>query len=281
MEQKVSIKAILNYVPAPILHEIGEVEVLKWAMQGFGAYCSGHTTPYSYRFILKKYDNHTTTLDTVDIKRIHAVTYYASDPYTKSNDPLNTSLVSETATEKVIRRYNFAADSDDVLMLQQQTMFDMEEYFSTGTLLQYVGQHPELIECRPDISICSGWYLTDYQLNWIKVSEKKGWLGIMYKTLAQDNDGELIVPNDNILLKALALYAEARYLQGKSLTSAALYNRYLNTDLQAQKALNEAFTDEMLRNYSPRVYYDLVFNRFPLGKLNIVSGNNRNSKYYV
>lgn len=279
MKMNKPIDIILNYVPHSVVSQMGESWVKEVAMQAFRAYSYQKKDAFEYVFGTKAFENHQMVLNVPDIVSIRRVLYYSVCPYETTNP--NNGYDPAEITANVVRKYNFAADTDDVLIIQQQTMVLFQDWISQGSVLSYIGNHAKFIECYPDKNYCTGTYSTNNTLSYIRTSIKEGFLGVVYKRLLQDEDNNLLIPNDDKLLLALGTYVISKYYESEAITKPNLMSLSMSTMQQAMTMLTEYKASRVVSTLDPRKVDQMANGKYPIGTSPLVSGNYRNQIYNI
>lgn len=282
MDRYVNSDAILNYIANPVIEEKGDDWAIDKALFALRNYSYRNRAPYDYKYIIKEYKDYTFQVNDPNIMRVWRVFHYTTCPYHTSNidpDAEVTSTPADSATDKVVRLYNFAADTDDVLIIQQASAWMWADYIASGCELRYRGQYKKLIECFPHETSCTGYYSVDDTLQWIRPSQEKGYLGVIYRTLKKDENNKTIVPQDEKLLKGCGMYAEAEYWNERVFAQPRLHSLYVDKLSMAMNMLRESRGSKAMRTLDPKKLFSVVNEKFPLRSDPAVSGNYRNRQY--
>jgi len=239
MTDYINIKSILNLVPEYVKDDEAEITMLSWAFQGYRENVRQSNVTDNYKVCIVPIIDHKGSLPT-GIKRVLETQWSYTEFVDQSEDTFNLWI------PQTINGY--------YVLVAEATLYARIRH--RGSLMRYVGQHPELLDSQCVNIYCQSCAI-DFSFNksltQITTSETDGWVALVYSTLAKDGD-DFIIPNDNQLKQALAYFIEAMhwrerrgrkeegandmFLQNLSM-SQRYFTSYLKTDLLSKFSMED------------------------------------------
>ena len=246
----VNIAAVLAQMPGFLKEEENERNLISWAMEGYRQ----NVTPVQWKDDLKvcitKVVNNKAKLP-VGITKIRHIGYTSIEP-----SPLNDSTNKHFLTPKI---------GDDFVILSEAIAYTSYQY-SNVTPLRYVGQNPDLFS-----NDCVNLFCTSCTINFsvnklltqVTLDAEEGWLVIVYSTPAKDTDDNFIIPDDADLIRALALYAEAKHWQDRAgRKEQGAEQSFMSRLRMADNKFSEFLMKGLFRNFNADEYRRKILGQF-------------------
>lgn len=235
-----NIKKVLSYVPSALLEEENEATLIKWALQGYNTNVRGANTTDDILFCLVQVVDHKATLPT-NFKKLLEVGYSATLP-----EELNSNTIFLQPT----------IDGERVTIFQA-TFYQYFRPFTT--YMRYVGQNPAIFDNNCVNLLCQDCEINfslSKDLTTITLDEEKGYVTMLYRATVKDGDGNFLVPDDNNLWQALAMYVEAKHWQDRSFRKEEnTNNMYVERMRMANNYFQTFQKEDLLRKFDPWDYY--------------------------
>ena len=93
-------------------------------------------------------------------------------------------------------------------------------------------------------------------LTTITLDEEEGYVTMLYRATVQNEDGDYLIPNDNNLWQALAMYIEGKHFQDRSFRRESGANESFIERMQMSNLYFAKFQKEdLFRKFDPYDYY--------------------------
>lgn len=203
MYKYISIKAVMNYLPDGLMEEWSEADIVKNLVMGYRANIKNSFLSYDFKFCVSKIVNHEAKIPH-NTKGIFDISY----SYQKITPVQDES--ESTNNPAVYLRKNFLGET--VTVFQSMAWTSIREYTND---MRYAGQSTDFV-----YNGCLN-YLCDTCINWsisrdlqtITTDVKEGYLYILYKADVTDEEGDIMIPDEILLLQALSYYVIGKYYQ--------------------------------------------------------------------
>jgi hypothetical protein len=250
MYKYINIKAVLNYLPDGILEEWDESQVVKTALQGFQANVSNFNITSDIKVAVCKLTNHKASVP-LGLKKVIDAGFSTTLPNELPDS--NTVFLQPTW------------NGENVIVFQA-LLFQMIR--PSMQSMRYAGQNSDMVnpDCIPILcQDCINWSISK-DLTSITCDVKDGYIFLLYTSTVQDEDGNFLIPNDNILMQALAYYVEAKHWQSRAFRKEEQANDMFIQRMQmANSSFQEFYSKWMLQNFDMEeyVWQTQTLNRLP------------------
>lgn len=246
----INIKSVLSHVPQFLLEEESEQQIISWAYQGY----KQNVTPIQWKDDLKvcvKQIEYNKISLPKDIKKIVHIGYSLEQPEPIDN-PSNPS--KQFLTPEV---------GDDFVLLSQAIAFT--KTMQKTQALRYVGQNPELFSSSCVNLFCGNNinFSVNKQLTQLTTDADEGWIIIVYSSTPTDDKGNILIPDDADLVRAMSLYAEAIHWQNRSgRKEEGAENLYITRLQMADSKFSEYKRKTLWRNFNSDDFQKRVLGAF-------------------
>lgn len=248
MTDYINLKSILTLVPDYVKEEESESTMLSWAFHGYRENVRQANITDSFKVCIVPIVDHKGNLP-YGIKRVLETEWSYTEFVDQSEDTYNLWI-----PQTINGYYVMVAEAINYLRIKHK-----------GSLMRYVGQHPELLDSKCVNVYCQSCKINfslNKQLTQVTTSEKTGWVAIVYSTLAKEGE-DFIIPNDNQLKQALAYYVEAMHWRERRGRKEEGANNLFMQNLEMSKNyFNSYIKSDMLYKFDPDNYKNTILGRF-------------------
>lgn len=255
MLQFTPLKNILNYIPASIRNEGSDLDLMSHALHAYRT--MNIPEIFERKIALMEVKAHKVKIPS-DVKDILLVTYQDTDPTKGDCKDLLQCVTLEEDEEGLVtdctgckvEPLDWATSTENVCRhsINYQLFLDSSYYNNNFMPLSYKGTRTGFCQnCFVDASCNYGFRVDMNGIMWVDFQE--GFVCIDYITQPKDEEGNILIVDDQRLLMGLAYYAEAQHWRNRrGLKEQNAHNYYADAITRASTLIKAANGHIKLRN---------------------------------
>lgn len=254
MYRYTNIKKVLTFIPSALLEEEDESTLLKWVLQGYTINVKNVHTNSDIKFAISQIVEHNAVVP-VGFKTLFEASYSSILPSDLSDYP---------DSQTIFTQENYMGNR--VTIFQAMFYATFKPY---SALMCYRGQNKDIVYNGCKNFLCNDGAINfsiDKSLSTITTDVKEGYVLMLYSSPVQDESLNFLIPDDPILLQALAMYVEAKNLQDRAYRKEeGTNNMFVERMQMANNYFKEFQKKDLLSRYDPdhHVFLTQTINRIP------------------
>lgn len=237
-----NIKKVLTYLPSVILEEESEPNCIKWALQAYRSNVRNIHTTDDVKFCIMQINNHKTTLP-VGFKKFIEVIYM---------DRLPDDTLSDSNT------IFLQPDINGIYTTVFSRIF--WQYFKpTSSLMRYIGTSSSYFDngCLNVLcDDCGIGFSVSKDGTSLTIDTDEGYVAMLYTANIQNDNGDYLVVDNDVLWQALAAYITAMHFKDRSLRKEdGTHNMFIEHLTMANNLFKTFQKEDVLRKFNPQDYF--------------------------